>query len=155
MTGFKLYFTVSFGKSQGTFGTSWNPSLDCYDNQAVLNVEGKSYDVTTCELTNLGDCSVQWHNKKKVFFQLDLEDGRSLVGYTENCQSFNIFMKQWCLMKDNVKALIRAKIQAEKEAARAEKATSKIRELQASTVQAAKGLKALQELVDPGIITRK
>jgi hypothetical protein len=152
MTGFKLYFTVSFGKSQGTFGISWNPSLDCYDNQAVLNVEGKSYDVTTCELTNLGDCSVQWHNKKKVFFQLDLEDGRSLVGYTENRQSFDIFMKQCCLMKDNVKAIIRAKIQAEKEAARAEKATSKIRKVQAPTVQAAK---ALQELVDPGIITRK
>lgn len=162
MTGLKLYFDVSYRQSKGTFGHSWNPSLDCYDSLAVLNIEGKSHDVTNCELTNMGDRGVQWDNKKEVFFQLDMDDGRSLVGYTENRQAFNTFMKQWRLMKRNVKAEDRAKAQAEKEAARAAKesertaakAASQVGKTQTSTVQTAKALKALKELVDGGIISQ-
>lgn len=46
MAGLKLYFSVSDRQYRGSFGISLNPSLDCCDNWAVLNVEGKSYDVT-------------------------------------------------------------------------------------------------------------
>ena len=162
MAGLKLYFSVSHHQSQGTFGTSWNPSLDCYDNQAVLNVEGKSYDVTNCELTNMGDRGIQWDNKKEVFFQLDMDDGRSLVGYTVNRQGLSTFMKQWRLMKRNLKAETRAKAQSEKEAARAAKESersaaktaSQAGKTLTSTVQMSKALKALKELVDAGIITK-
>ena len=162
MAGLKLYFSVSHRQSKGTFSGSWKPSLDCYDNQAILNVEGKSYNVTNCELANMGDRGVQWDDKKEVFFQLDMDDGRSLVGYTENRQGFSTFMKQWRLMKRNVKAEARAKAQAEKEAARATKesersaakASSQGGKNQTSTVETAKALKALKELVDAGIITQ-
>ena len=162
MAGLKLYFRVSDRQSRGIFGISLNPSLDCCDNWAVLNVEGKSYDVTNCELTNMGDRGIQWDNKKEVFFQLDMDDGRSLVGYTENRQGFSTFMKQWRLMKRNVKAEARAQAQAEKEAARAAmesdraaaKAASQAGKTQTSTVQTSKALKALKEVVDAGIITK-
>lgn len=154
MAKLKIHFNVSDRQSQGSFGISWNPSLDCYDEQAVLNVEGKSHDVTHCELTPLGDRGIKWDDKKEVFFQLDLEDGRCLVGYTEKRQEFNTFMKQWRMMKRNVKALERAKAQAEKEAIRAQKNTSKSRKTQNSTVQTAQALKTLKELVDNGIITQ-
>lgn len=162
MTGLKFYFDISHHQSKGTFGISLNPSLNCYDSYAILNVERKAYDVTNCELTNMGDRGIQWDNKKEVFFQLDMEDGRSLIGYTQNRQGFTTFMKQWRLMKRNVKAEARAKAQAEKEAARAAKesersaakAASQVGKTQSSTVQASKALKALKELVDAGIITR-
>jgi hypothetical protein len=104
MAGLKLYFSVSHRQSKGTFSGSWKPSLDCYDNQAILNVEGKSYNVTNCELANMGDRGVQWDDKKEVFFQLDMDDGRSLVGYTENRQGFSTFTEAVALNEAQCKS---------------------------------------------------
>lgn len=141
MAVLKFHFNISLSKSQGTFALSWAPSLECYDNWAVLNVETRSYNVTNCELTNMGDLGSQRDSTKEVFFQLDMDDGRRLVGYSDNRQGFSAFMKQWRLMKRNVKAEARAKASQEGKT-------------QTSTVQTSKALKALKELAEAGIITK-
>lgn len=158
MAGLKQFFDVSHRQSVGHF-TAWGtPAITCWDDHAILNIDGKAYDVTHCNLDELGDRGIQWDNKKEVFFQLILDDGRKLVGYMSNLKGFRTFMKQWRLMKRNLAAEARENAKAQKEAARAEKeaakkVATKASQKQNATVELAKALKALKELHEAGIIS--
>lgn len=154
MAGLKQFFSISHRQSVGQFSSWGSPAITCWDDHAILNIDGKAYDVTHCNLDEIGDRGVQWDDKKEVFFQLALDDGRQLVGYVSNLKGFRTFMKQWRLMKRNLAAEARQNAKAQKEAARAERESSrKIGQRQNSTVEAAKALKALKELFEAGIIS--
>jgi deoxyribodipyrimidine photolyase len=122
-----------------------------------LNVDGQTYDVTHCNLDELGDRGIQWDDKKEIFFQLQLDDGRKLVGYVSNLKSFRAFMKQWRLMKRTLASKAREKSKIQRENARTQKKeadkTKSKNNREHSTVETAKALKALKELRDEGIIS--
>lgn len=114
--------------------------------------------MTLYTLDDLGDRGIQWDDKKEAFFQLNMNDGRKLVGYTNNLQGFRSFLKQWRLMKRNIAAKAREVAKAEKEAIRAEKEGAKkaqANKKQTSTVETAKALKALKELLEHGILSQE
>ncbi len=136
---------------------SWGgPTITCWDDHAILNIEGNAYDVTHCALDDLGDRGIKWDDKKEAFFQLNMDDGRKLVGYTSDLQRFRTFLKQWRLMKRNLAGEAREAAKAEKETVYAQKAAAKeINNKQNNMVETAKALKALKELLEADILTQE
>ena len=47
MAGLKLFFNISYRQSSGAFQMSWGgPTIACWDDHAILNMEGNAYNVT-------------------------------------------------------------------------------------------------------------
>ena len=159
MAGLKLFFNISYRQSSGAFQMSWGgPTITCWDDHATLNMEGNAYDVTHCTLDDLGDRGIKWDDKKEVFFQLNMDDGRKLVGYASNLQGFRTFLKQWRLMKRNLTSEAREAVKADKEAVRAQKAAAKeiaANKKQNNMIETAKALKTLKELLEADILTQQ
>ncbi|MBE9011241.1 SHOCT domain-containing protein [Pseudanabaenaceae cyanobacterium LEGE 13415] len=161
MASLRIYFNISHRQSTGEFRSKAKsfsflsaPKLfiDCHDDEAFLQINDAHYEVTHCNLDDLGDRGLQYDDKKEAFFQLSLDDGRTLVGYTENTKGFKTFMKQWRLMKRNATAKMREAAKAEKQATRTANARSTNSQ---NTVEAAKALKALKELLEKGILSQE
>lgn len=137
---------------------SWgSPTITCWDDHAILNIEGNAYDITHCTLDDLGDRGIKWDDKKEAFFQLNMDDGRKLVGYDSNLQGFRTFLKQWRLMKRNLAGEARETAKADKEAVRTQKAAKEVQvnNKQNNMVETAKALKALKELLEADILTQE
>lgn len=88
MAGLKQFFDISYRQSVGNFSSWGTPAITCWDDHAILNIDGKAYDVTHYVLDELGDRGIQWDDKKEAFFQLTMDDGRKLVGYASNLNFF-------------------------------------------------------------------
>lgn len=161
MVGLKLFFNISYRQSSGTFQMALlvSPTVTCWDDHAILNIEGKAYDVTHCILDELGDRGIEWDDKKEAFFQLNMDDGRKLVGYASNLQGFRTFLKQWRLMKRNLASEARETAKVAKESVRAQKEAAKELETNKkqnnSTLETTKALKALKELLEADILTQE
>lgn len=159
MAGLKLFFNISHRQSLGAFQMSWGGSaITCWDDHAILNMGGGAYDVTHWTLDDLGDRGIKWDDKKEAFFQLNMDDGRKLVGYASDLQGFRTFLKQWRLMKRNLAGEAREAAKADKEVVRAQKAAAKEVEAnkkQNNTVETAKALKTLKELLEADILTQQ